>query len=64
MPLEIKELHIKVTVNTEAGQAAPTAGESAGGGGGNAGGAGMDQDSLIATCVEQVLEILAEKMEP
>ncbi|MVM33498.1 hypothetical protein GO755_25905 [Spirosoma sp. HMF4905] len=61
MPIEIRELHIRVTVN------APSAG-----GGATAqpasqppasGGSGEDKDALIAECVEQVLQILQEKQE-
>lgn len=59
MPLEIKELHIKVNINTEQSSsngidAPTTSGQAA---------SGSNSDQLIATCVEQVLEILEEKME-
>jgi len=49
MPLEIRELVIKASVN-EGGQNQGT------------GGAG-DQSAIIAACVEQVLAILQEKSE-
>jgi hypothetical protein len=63
MPLEIKELHIRVAVNT------PQNGQSSGGqtvavGGNNTGGGGDDEgDTIVAECVEQVLQILQNKME-
>jgi len=62
MPLEIKELHIKVTVN--AGPEDETPGEAPG----KSLPAGSDQqipdkEAIIAECVEQVMEILKEKQE-
>ncbi|MBD1848321.1 hypothetical protein H6F89_34235 [Cyanobacteria bacterium FACHB-63] len=56
MPLEIRELVIKTSVN-EGGQAQTTNSSS-----GDGSGAG-DQDAIIAACVEQVLAILKEKTE-
>ena len=56
MPLEIRELVIKTSIN-EGGQA-PTANPNAG----DSGGSG-DQDAIISACVEQVLAILKEKAE-
>ena len=51
MPIEIKELHIKVAVNSTP----------------HSGGAGVPQsdarDALVAECVEQVLQILQNKAE-
>ena len=57
MPIEIKELHIRVAVN------APPSGPSAPAGAGSSkGGDGADaKDDLIAECVEQVLNILQSK---
>ena len=59
MPLEIKELHIKVNINSDgappAGIEAPTTSVN------NTQGSNLNH--LIAACVEQVLEILEEKME-
>lgn len=54
MPVEIRELVIKASVN-EGGQGTPPP----------SGGAtdGQDQAALIAACVEQVLSILKEKAE-
>ncbi len=63
MPIEIKELHIHVVVNTvSGGQVASKPTASAGGsnsGNGNSG----DKDAIVAECVEQVLEILQNKKE-
>lgn len=60
MPIEIKELHIRVTVNAPDGtgqSATPPAAPSATGGG------TADREALLAECVEQVLHILREKQE-
>ena len=58
MPIEIRELHIKVTVNQQgaSNESAPPAAEN-----NNAG--GNDKDGLVAQCVEQVLEIINNKKE-
>ncbi|MEX5216329.1 MAG: DUF5908 family protein [Nitrospira sp.] len=57
MPIEIKELHIRVTVN-----ASPSGRRTEA-----RGGAGTDneneRDQIVAECVEQVLEILERKQE-
>ncbi len=57
MPVEIKELHIRVTVNaaegTSSNQQAP----------GSAKNSDADRQTLIAECVEQVLDILHNKSE-
>ena len=55
MPLEIRELHIKVSVNEAqpGGTSAPAA----------AGEAGGDKASLIQAAVEQVMEIINSKNE-
>ena len=61
MPVEIKELHIKVTVNAPQSPAPPaqqSAGQSTKGGDG-----GGDKDAIVAECVEQVLQILQDKRE-
>ncbi|MFZ3088485.1 MAG: DUF5908 family protein [Methylotenera sp.] len=57
MPIEIKELHIKVTVNTPpseapSGGAPNTPSEGSG-----------DVNAIVAECVEQVLDILKHKSE-
>nr|WP_315219957.1 DUF5908 family protein [uncultured Duganella sp.] len=57
MPIEIRELHIKVAVTGGAGGAsAPPAG-----GADTAG--DQAQQAIVAQCVEQVLRILQNKME-
>lgn len=60
MPIEIKELHIRVTVNSSpdapqapTGSARPPP----------ANGQTTDTDAIIAECVEQVLDILQRKAE-
>jgi Family of unknown function (DUF5908) len=55
MPVEIKELSIKVKVD-ESGANAPA-------GTGSGGGEGEPDEALIATIVERVLELLKEKTE-
>jgi hypothetical protein len=62
MPIEIKELHIHVVVNAASGQAAskPQTGTEASNA---ASGGGGDKDTIVAECVEQVLEILQHKRE-
>lgn len=62
MPIEIKELHIRVTVN-----ASPN-GRQTGARGGGGGGVVADddeggRDGIVAECVEQVLGILERKRE-
>lgn len=50
MPIEIKELHIKITVDES------KSGSSRGSG-------GNDKQQLIAQCVEQVLEVIKNQKE-
>ena len=60
MPIEIKELHIKVTVTapqTGGQQAQQSAGQSPGDT------AAANKDAVVAECVEQVLQILQAKNE-
>ena len=62
MPIEIRELHIKVSVTSpQAGQSAPGAGSSGGGGSNN--NAGTNKEEIVAACVEKVMEILHNKTE-
>lgn len=63
MPIEIKELHIKVVVNT--GSAEPvTSGTPNNIMGNNANRSAVgDKESIVAECVEQVLDILQHKRE-
>jgi hypothetical protein len=60
MPLEIKELHIKVTVN-QPSQGQQSTGASVGGAGG--GKAGDDKEAIISQCVDEILEIINNKKE-
>jgi hypothetical protein len=61
MPVEIKELHIRLIVSGKAPEAVKS--------GQNAakdedhGGHGGDKDEIVAECVEQVLQILQAKKE-
>lgn len=61
MPIEIRELHIKVTVN------APQAQQSAGIDHASAGNSSpinqVEKEAMVAECVEQVLQILHHKNE-
>lgn len=56
MPIEIRELHIKVAVDAKAA-GKPLAAAKGGGTG------GADKDALIEECVEQVLRIMQAKEE-
>jgi hypothetical protein len=58
MPIEIRELHIRVAVNSEPGKqgaAQPGAPSDAG--------SHAEQDAVVAMCVEQVMQILQSKKE-
>lgn len=59
MPIEIKELHIKVTVNTPEGSGPQTPQPQRQ----PQGTTNADKDAIVAECVEQVLQILQEKRE-
>ncbi|WP_303924289.1 DUF5908 family protein [Draconibacterium sediminis] len=52
MPIEIKELHIKINVSGDSGQP-------------RSGGSDMEssKEKIIEACVEQVMEILSKKEE-
>jgi hypothetical protein len=52
MPIEIKELHILVTVNTSPNSRTTTAAAD-----------GDEKEAIVAECVEQVLQILQTKAE-
>jgi hypothetical protein len=56
MPIEIRELHIKVAVTAPAGQASNPAGAPQAEG-------EQSQDAIVAECVEQVLRVLQNRME-
>ena len=57
MPIEIRELHIRVSVSEGSKTAAPA------GPGGAAAEGHADKDALVAECVEQVMQILHAKKE-
>ena len=57
MPIEIRELHIRVAVNTEAAREAPASRQAPPEGG------GADHDAIVAECVEQVVQILQARRE-
>jgi len=59
MPIEIKELHIKVTVDAASGGQSGGRASAAGGTAADAG----SKDAIVAECVEQVLQILRAKRE-
>ncbi len=60
MPIEIRELHIRVTVNQPEGAAAGgQSGTSADAGTGSSG----DKDALVRQCAEEVLRILRDERE-
>ena len=62
MPIEIKELYIKVAVNVPQG-GPPPEGKAAAAGNTQSAGGGADKDEIVAECVEQVLQILQQKLE-
>jgi len=57
MPIEIRELHIRVAVNPEPGKQASTPREAPAEGG------GVDKDAIVAECVEQVVQIIQARRE-
>lgn len=57
MPIEIKELHLRMVVNAPPAKQASAVQDKAG-----AGDSG-DKDAIVAECVEQVLQILQTKKE-
>jgi hypothetical protein len=58
MPIEIKELHISVTVNSGSTPKPGAAGTAA-----SHSTPGVDKNALVAECVEQVLKIIHDKVE-
>ena len=64
MPIQIRELHIKVTVNPAE---SPPSSDSSAGGGRNQPPPGdkadVDKDLIIAECIEQVMTIMRDKLE-
>jgi hypothetical protein len=58
MPIEIRELHIRVAVEAKPEPQQPS-GQPAAAGNGGAG----DKDAIVAECVEQILRIMRSKRE-
>ena len=63
MPIEIKELHICVAVNTPAGKQAPGAFGTSTVSSSNIALDKEGKEALVAECVEQVMQILQNKQE-
>jgi hypothetical protein len=61
MPIEIRELHIRVSVTTPAAESSPSGASSSGQGSNEA--SGNNKEEIIAACVEKVMEILQNKTE-
>jgi len=57
MPVEIRELHIRVAVNADSTKPAPSTSSASGRD------AAADKDAIVAECVEQVLHIIQAKKE-
>jgi hypothetical protein len=60
MPIEIKELHIRVSVNPPQNG---TPGADVKSGAGNGSSSDEKRSALVAECVEQVMEVLQSKSE-
>ena len=60
MPLEIRELHIKVNVGGQPGAPGATPEGTVPG---PAKGAGEDKDHLLAQCVDEVMQVLRNRKE-
>jgi Family of unknown function (DUF5908) len=63
MPLEIKELQIKVTLSDNASAQAEGGGSASSGAAALSGGGGSENEAIVDACVDKVLAILKEKME-
>ena len=61
MPIEIRELHIKVSVTSP--DTSQTAARSASSGAGSAASDAHNTEKIVAVCVEKVMEILKNKTE-
>jgi len=57
MPIEIKELHIRVTVNQPSSEGTPAAAAP------GSAAAADDKDGLIRQCIEQVIDLMNAKKE-
>ena len=63
MPIEIKELHIRMTVNAPGNANEASSPTPVGNGKPSQSNPAADREALVAECVEQVLQILADKKE-
>lgn len=65
MPIEIKELHVKVTVsdNTHGAQSQTNNGSGANSSAGATPQSGGDTSAIVQECVDKVLEILKNKID-
>ncbi|NTU58409.1 MAG: hypothetical protein HGB00_05755 [Chlorobiaceae bacterium] len=64
MPVEIKELHIRVTVNAPSpSQSAGTRADAGNGNPAAGGDSGANREAMVSECVEQVLNVLQNKLE-
>lgn len=64
MPIEIKELHIRVAVNASpSGQPAGARGRAGGGTAATGADDERGRDQIVAACIEQVLTILESRKE-
>ena len=61
MPIEIRELHIRVSVTTPAAESSPSGAPPAGQGSNET--RGNNKEEIVASCVEKVMEILQNKTE-
>ncbi|HRD83029.1 MAG: hypothetical protein IAE84_03800 [Saprospiraceae bacterium] len=61
MPIEIRELHIRVNINAQ--QAESSAGTTSSAANAQAGMNEDDKQAIVAECVEQVLAVLQSKTE-
>lgn len=61
MPIEIKELHIRVAINAPQSGQRPEGGAAAPGNGSAANDSA--KDAIVAECVEQVLQVIQNKAE-
>lgn len=64
MPIEIRELHIRVSIHDSGGSAASASSGSTGATNTTSGGTASDpSEELVERCVEKVLEIIRNKNE-
>ncbi len=63
MPVEIRELQIRVTVNEPAPSGTGNTGADANVARGASAGGNTDREAIVSECVEQVLKVLQNKLE-